>query len=146
VAVVAVVSLWWTRRATVVVDDANVVVVERLVVVAGPTLAEGRTTFAIAGSAVVLKTIPTTSEPIEPMTTERRGPRRELVKRRLGSPERFCPCVITVMDQLSKTNSKVPSTTSQHLLNSVQGLRTLTTTGDGRVRDAPRRRTNRASS
>jgi hypothetical protein len=123
--VVMVTAARWTRRATVVVVDATVVVVEKVVVVAGPTLAVGRTTFAIAGSAVVLRTMPTTSEPIDAMTTERRGPRREVEKRRLGSPERFCPCVIPVMDQLSKIKSKVPPTTPQHLLNSVERSQSL---------------------
>jgi hypothetical protein len=74
----------------------------------------------MAGSAVVLKTIPATSEPIDPMSTERRGPRRDVEVRSLRSPESFCPCVISVMNQLSKINSKVLPITSQHLLKSIE--------------------------
>jgi hypothetical protein len=107
------------RRATVVVVvDTTVVVVAKLVVVAMPSLADGETTFAIAGSAVVARTTPSINEPIEPIITERRGPRRDVEERVLGSPERFCPCVMLVMDQLSKTQSKTLPTTSQYLLNS----------------------------
>jgi hypothetical protein len=115
-----------TRRGTVVVVVATVVVVvvvvATVVVVPDPNLAVGETMFAIAGSAVVLRTIPRTSEPIEPMSTERRGPRRDVEERPLGSLERFCPCVILVMDQLSKTNSKVLPTTAQHLVNLESGV------------------------
>jgi hypothetical protein len=75
-------------------------------------------TFAIAGSAVVLRTIPKTSDPTDPTSTERRGPRREVVFLPLGSPESFCPCVTLVMDQLSKIKSKVLPIAPQHLVNS----------------------------
>jgi hypothetical protein len=89
----------------VVVVGATVVVVALVVVVVPtPMVVLGETTFAMAGSAVVLRTTPRTSEPIEPMSTERRGPRRDAEGRPLGSPERFCPCVKLVMDQLSKTH------------------------------------------
>jgi hypothetical protein len=104
----------------VVVVGTTVVVVAKLVVVAIPRLVLGVTTFAIAGSAVVARTTPRTSEPTEPIITERRGPRRDVEERLLGSPERFCPCVMLVMDQLSKTQSKTPPTTSQYLLNSIE--------------------------
>jgi hypothetical protein len=77
----------------------------------------------MAGSAVVLRTTPTTREPNEPMRTERRGPRREVELRPLGSPESFCPCVVLVTDQLSKTKSKVLPTTAQHPLKSGEFLR-----------------------
>jgi hypothetical protein len=60
----------------VVVVATSVVVVATVVVVPAPNVAEGFTMFAMAGSAVVLRTIPTTREPIEPISTERRGPRR----------------------------------------------------------------------
>ena len=109
----------------VVVVATDVVVVATVVVVPIPNCAVGVTTFAMAGSAVVLRTSPTTSEPIEPTSTERRGPRREDEGRPLGSRERFCPCVIFVMDQLSKIKSKVPPTTPQHLLNSVERSQSL---------------------
>ena len=112
-----------TRRAIVVVVGATVVVVVAaiVVVVPMPSLALGATTFAMAGSAVVLKMIPRTSEPNEPMSTERRGPRREVEERPLGSPVNFCPCVKFVMNQLSKINSKVPPTAPQYLPNSIEG-------------------------
>jgi hypothetical protein len=110
-----------TRRTIVVVVVASVVVVATGMVVPMSSLAVGETTFAMEGSAVVLKTIPATSEPIDPMSTERRGPRRDVEVQSLGSPEKsFCPCVILVMNQLSKINSKVLPITSQHLLNSVE--------------------------
>jgi hypothetical protein len=102
----------------VVVVGATVVVVAMVVVIPIPKVVVGVTMLAIAGSAVVLRTIPATSEPIEPISTERRGPRRDVEERPLGSPEIFCPRVIFVMDQLSKINSKVLSTTPQHHLNS----------------------------
>src|SRR5579863_3548496 len=82
----------------------------------------------MAGRAVVLRITPTTSEPIEPMRTERRGPRRKVEERPLGSPERFCPCVILVMDQLSKINYKVLSTDPQNWVNSITNSLGLTTT------------------
>jgi hypothetical protein len=110
----------------VVVVDVVVVVFSTVVVVAVAKLVVGCTMFAIAGSAVTLRTTPITSEPIEPMSTERRGPERDVEKRPLGSPESFCPCVIFDMDQLSKINSKSPPTTAQHLLNS--GVRTYSPT------------------
>ncbi len=91
-----------------------------VVVVPAPKLALGWTTFAIAGSAVVLRMIPKMSDPSEPISTERRGPRRGVEPLPLGSPERFCPCVILVMDQLSKIKSKVPPTVAQHPLNSIE--------------------------
>jgi hypothetical protein len=102
----------------VVVGVADVVVAS---VVVEPLASDvvGVTTFAMAGSAVVLRITPATSEPIDPIRTERRGPRREVEGRPLGSPESFCPCVLLVMDQLSKTKSKVPPTTSQLPLNSI---------------------------
>jgi hypothetical protein len=100
--------------------DACVVVVATGMVDPMSSLAVGETTFAMAGSAVVLKTIPATSEPIDPMSTERRGPRRDVEVRSLRSPESFCPCVISVMNQLSKINSKVLPITSQHLLKSIE--------------------------
>ena len=104
----------------VVVVDASVVVVANVVVVPAPNRALGLTMLAMAGSAVTLKTIPTTSEPIEPIRTERRGPRRDVEERPLGSRERFCPCVILVMDQLSKIKSKVLPTVPQYLLKSAE--------------------------
>jgi hypothetical protein len=76
--------------------------------------------LAMAGSAVVLRITPSTSEPIEPTSTERRGPRREAEERPLGSPERFCPCVIFVMDQLSKTKSTWLPTINQLFVNSIE--------------------------
>lgn len=104
----------------VVVLVVDVVVVDgtTVVVVPEPNLADGDTMFAMAGSAVVLSMIPTTRDPTEPMRTERRGPRRKGENRPVGSPESFCPCVILVMDQLSKTKSKVASTRPQNCLNS----------------------------
>jgi len=65
-----------TRRAIVVVVVATEVVVVAAIVVVVPAakLALGWTTLAKAGSAVVLRTMPRTSEPIELMRTERRGP------------------------------------------------------------------------
>lgn len=109
-----------TWRTIVVVVDSRVVVVAGAVLVAPELrLALGVTMFAIAGSAVVARTIPRTSDPIEPMSTERRGRRRGVVERPLGSLESFCPCVILVMDQLSKMNSKAAPTNPQQLLNSV---------------------------
>jgi hypothetical protein len=108
-----------TRRATVVVVvDATVVVVIITDVVPDAMVADGLTMSAIAGSTVALSTKPATSEPIEPMRTERRGARRDAEDLTRGSPERFCPCVKLVMDQLSKISSKVLPTTCQHLLNS----------------------------
>src|SRR5579863_4220440 len=77
----------------------------------------------MAGRAVVLRITPTTSEPIEPMRTERRGPRRDVEVRPLGSPERFCPCVILVMDQLSKTKSTPLPTHTQQFVNLIAVLR-----------------------
>jgi hypothetical protein len=108
------------RPTLVVVDSSVVVVVAVVVVVLVPRLALGVTTFAIAGSAVVPMMIPRASDPIEPMSTERRGRRRSVDECPLGSLESFCPCVILVMDQLSKTNSKPAPTNPQHLLNSVR--------------------------
>jgi hypothetical protein len=69
-----------TLAAMVVVVVASVVVVVvelTVVVVPIPRLAVGVMTLAIAGSAVVLRMIPATSEPIEPIITDRRGPRRD---------------------------------------------------------------------
>jgi hypothetical protein len=100
-----------------VVVGVSGVVLATVVVVPLPNLAVGVTTFAMAGSVVVLKTIPMMREPREPTTTERRGPRRDVTERPSGSPRNFCPCVISVMDQLSKIKSKGPPTTPQHLLN-----------------------------
>ena len=119
----------------VVVVDATVVVVANDVVVPMPSRADGRTMFAMAGSAVVLRMIPTTREPIEPMSTERRGPRRDVEDRPLGSPERFCPCVILVMDQLSKIKSKGLSTVSQYLVKSVDSPQPMADV-EGQVRQA----------
>jgi hypothetical protein len=107
----------------VVVVVATVVVGVIVVVVPTDRVVDGVTTLAIAGSAVVPKTMPMTSDPIEPMSTERRGPRREVDERPLGSPESFCPCVNLFMDQLSKIKSKMPSIVRQHLLNSIIELR-----------------------
>jgi hypothetical protein len=112
-----------TCRTTVVVVESSVVAV--VVVVLVPRLALGVTTFAIAGSAVVPMMIPRASDPIEPMSTERRGRRRSVDECPLGSLESFCPCVILVMDQLSKTNSKPAPTNPQHLLNSVRNGQSL---------------------
>jgi hypothetical protein len=119
----------------VVVVDATVVVVANDVVIPMASRADGCTMFAMAGSAVVLRTIPTTREPIEPMSTERRGRRRDVEDRPLGSPERFCPCVILVIDQLSKIKSKGLSTVSQYLLKSVESPH-LTADVVGQVRRA----------
>jgi hypothetical protein len=115
----------WARRGAivVVVVATVVVVVSTVVVVPYPSSAVGEMTVAMAGSAVVLRTIPTTREPIDPIRTERRGPRRDVVERPLGSPERFRPCVTLVMDQLSKINSKALPTTPQHLPKSDAGSR-----------------------
>jgi hypothetical protein len=66
-----------TATVVVVVDVASVVVVATVVVVPIPRLAVGVITFAIAGNAVVLKMTPSTSDPIEPIITDRRGPRRD---------------------------------------------------------------------
>ena len=119
--VVVFASRAWCRGiVVVVVVGATVVVVAMVVVIPIPKVVDGVTMLAIAGSAVVLRTIPATSEPIEPISTERRGPRRDVEARPLGSPESFCPRVILVMNQLSKINSKVLPITSQHLLNSVE--------------------------
>src|SRR5665213_1169742 len=120
----AVLATCTTRCTIVVVVVASVVVVATGMVVPMSSLAVGETPFAMAGSAVVLKTIPATSEPIDPMSTERRGPRRDVEVRSSGSPESFCPCVILVMNQLSKINSKVLPIASQHLLNSVESPQT----------------------
>jgi hypothetical protein len=111
-----------TRRTpliVVVVVGATVVVVA-IVVLVVPILKPvlGETTFAMAGRAVVLRITPRTSEPIEPTKTERRGPRRDAEERHLGSPERFCPCVILVMDQLSKTNITAEPTVNQQFVKS----------------------------
>jgi hypothetical protein len=114
---------WARRGAIVVVVVATVVVVVTTVVVPIPNSVDGETMVAMAGSAVVLRTIPRISDPIDPINTERRGPRRDVENRPLASPERFCPCVMLVMDQLSKINSKVLPTTSQHLLKSVASSR-----------------------
>jgi hypothetical protein len=96
-----------------VVVVAGTVVVVAAMVVPVPSVVEGSTTFAIAGSAVVLRTTPATREAIAPISTERRGPRPRREERPEGSPEFLCPCVIFVMYQLSETNSKVPPTISQ---------------------------------
>jgi hypothetical protein len=110
--------------SVVVVVGATVVVVAPVVVVVPtPNVVLGDMTSAMAGSAVVLRMTPSTSEPIEPTSTERRGPRREVEERPLGSPERFCPCVILVMDQLSKTKSKWHPTINQLFVNSKERLR-----------------------
>jgi hypothetical protein len=105
------------------VGGTVVVVAFVVVVVPTPKLVVGDTTSATAGRAVVLRITPSTSEPIEPISTERRGPRREAEERPLGSPERFCPCVILVMDQLSKTKSKRLPTHNQLLVNSNENVR-----------------------
>jgi hypothetical protein len=120
-----------TRRTflsvVVVVGATDFVVAVAFVVlvVVAPTakVVLGDTTLAMAGSAVVLRITPSTSEPIEPTSTERRGPRCDAVERPLGSPERFCPCVILVMDQLSKTKSKWRPTINQLFVNSNENRR-----------------------
>jgi hypothetical protein len=106
----------------VVVAGTVVVVVVEAIVGAVPRPAEGSTTVAMAGRAVVARTTPATREPMAPMSTERRGPRR-CEERPAASPEILCPCVIFVMYQLSETKSKVPPTSSQHPLNSLGGQR-----------------------
>jgi hypothetical protein len=85
-------------------------------------LVEGDTELAITGSAVVLSTMPTTRNPSDPMTTERRGAR---VDARLESIRFFCPCVKFNMHQLSETHSKLPPTTAQHPLNSERPFRDI---------------------
>jgi hypothetical protein len=114
----AMVVAKWAAGRTIVVGATVVVVVALVIVVElDSSLALGETMFAMAGRAVVLRTIPRTSEPIEPMRTERRGPRRVVEERPLGSPESFCPCVKLVMDQLSKIKSKVLPTSTQQFPN-----------------------------
>ena len=73
--------------------------------------------FAMAGRAVALRTSPPTSRPSELTTTDRRGRRRRREEPR-GLPRFFCPCVMLVMEQLSRTQTKVLPTLGQHLLNS----------------------------
>lgn len=83
---------------------------------------EGDTELAITGIAVALSTMPTTRNPSDPMTTERRGAR---VEGRVESIRFFCPCVKFNMLQLSETHSKMPPTTAQHPLNSEVHVATL---------------------
>jgi len=59
-----------------------------VVVVPMPSLALGATTFAMAGSAVVLKMIPRTSEPNEPRVLNGADP-DEKSKNAPGSPVKF---------------------------------------------------------
>lgn len=88
----------------------------------GVRLAVGEIELAMTGIAVTLKRTPAARNPREPTTTNRRGARREA---RDASPELFCPCVKFNMKQLSETHSKLRSTTAQHLLNLISGVRTL---------------------
>jgi hypothetical protein len=71
--------------------------------------------LAIAGSPVVLRTVPNARAPNDPRTTERRG-RRDVLRR--ASTKFWCPCVTSVMYQLSESQSKLASTVSQLPLKS----------------------------
>lgn len=82
-------------RVVVVVGATVVEVVEMVV----PRLreVEGSMTVAMAGSAVALRTTPTTSDPIAPINTDRRGRRPGRLECLVGSPAMLCPCVIFVI-------------------------------------------------
>jgi hypothetical protein len=119
-----VINVEWAVGFVVVVVVTNDDVVKLVV---------GDTTFAIAGRAVTLSTMPPTRKLSDPTTTDRRGARLEL---RVGSPRLLCPCVFN-MHQLSETHSKLPPTTAQHPLNSVGRVdRTAISESDAEQRTA----------